>query len=206
MKDKNNNSSDWFFPAAFAEARYNKPIIVRDTDSALGRYSLKTKEIGIIDISRIHGQACDGLIIAYVETKAVLAKLFPDGVVDRTDLRVVAKNGPCWVDTVSMMTGARINFKTLRLDQSIGNGFIIQRISTGEAYDVHLQPGVFPAEQAALEKKIRDARAKGDPVSADDIDMDEKMAAALSLKMLSTPPDELLDIKPVADYRFSSND
>ena len=34
------------------------------------------------------------LIIAYVETKAVLAKLFPDGVVDRTDLRVVARTVP----------------------------------------------------------------------------------------------------------------
>ena len=25
LKDKINNSSDWFFPAAFAEAKYNKP-------------------------------------------------------------------------------------------------------------------------------------------------------------------------------------
>jgi len=62
-----------------------------------------------------------------------LERIFPDGVVDRTDLRAVSKNGPCWVDAVMFMTGARLNFQTLRIDNSVGDGFIIQRISTGEA-------------------------------------------------------------------------
>lgn len=202
---KSNNSSDWF-PASFAEAKYNKPINVRDTDGALGRYSIETKEIGVRDLSLIHGHACDGLVIVFVETKAVLNKLFPDGVVDRTDLRVVSKNGPCWVDTVAFMTGARINFKTLKLDKNIGNGFIIQRISTGEAYDVHLKPGVFPVDQTALEEKIRDSRSKDKAVSAKDIDTDEKMANTLILKLLNTAPEELLDIKPVKDFKFIPND
>ena len=203
---KTDNSPDWFYLASFAKAKYNKPIVVRDTDSALGRYCLETKEIGLKDLARIHGHACDGLVIAFVEIKAALNKLFPEGVVDRTDLRVVSKNGPCWVDTATMMTGARINFKTLKIDKAIGDGFIIQRISTGEAYDVHLKPGVFPADQAALEGKIRAARGKGDPVSAQDIDTVEKMADALSLKLPSTPPDKLLDLKKVESFQFSPND
>lgn len=199
------NSSDWFYSSELAKAKYNKPIIVRDTDSALGRYSQKTKEIGLKDLARIHGHACDGLVIAFVEIKAVLEKLFPDGVADRTDLRVVSKNGPCWVDAASLMTGARINFKTLRLDK-IGDGFIVQRISTGEAYDVHLKPGVFPEDQAALEGKIRKLRSEGKPVSAQDINTVEKMADALNLKLLTTPPDKLLDIKPLPDFKFAAND
>ncbi len=202
---KTDDSSDWFYSKAIAKAKYNKPIVVRDTDGALGRYSLKTKEIGLKDLARIHGHACDGLVIAFVEIKAVLEKLFPDGITDRTDLRVVSKNGPCWVDTVAMMTGARINFKTLRLDK-IGDGFIIQRISTGEAYDVHLKPGVFPEDQAALEGKIRKLRSEGKPVSAEDINTVEKMADALNLKLLTTPPDKLLDIKPLPDFKFAAND
>ena len=202
---KADNSSDWFYSEAIAKAKYNKPIIVRDTDGALGRYSLKTKEIGLKDLARIHGHACDGLVIAFVEIKAVLEKLFPDGITDRTDLRVVSKNGPCWVDTVAMMTGARINFKTLRLDK-IGDGFIIQRISTGEAYDVHLKPGVFPQDQAELEGKIRKLRSEGKPVTAEDINTVEKMADALNLKLLTTPPDQLLDIKPLPDFKFAAND
>ena len=85
--------------------------MLRDTDSTPGRYNLQTKEIGLKDIARIHGHMCDGLVIAFVEIKAVLSKVFPDGVVDRTDLQVVSKNGPCWADAAAFLTGARINFQ-----------------------------------------------------------------------------------------------
>lgn len=200
------NSPDWFFPVWAAEARFNKPIRVRDTDSALGRLALKTKDLGLKDVARTHGHLCDGLVIAWVELKAALEKLFPDGIVDRTDLRAVSKNGPCWVDTVAAMTGARINFQTLRIDASIGDGFIVQRISTGEAYEVRLKPSIFPDAQAALENHIRAQRAEGKPVSAADIEKVEAMANDLSKKLLNTPPGELLQITPKRDYRFRFND
>ena len=203
---KTNNSANWFFPEWAANAKYNTPINVLDTDSALGRYSLKTKEIGLKDIVLFHGHMCDGLVIAYVEIKEVLHKFFPNGTVDRTDLRAVSKNGPCWVDTVAYMTGARINFQTLRIDNITGDGFIIQRISTGEAYSVHLKPGVFPKDQAELEAKIRKLRAEGKPVTAEDINKVEKMGDALSLKLLTTAPADLLEIKPLQNYRFVPTD
>ncbi|MCX5811129.1 MAG: formylmethanofuran dehydrogenase subunit E family protein [Proteobacteria bacterium] len=193
---KPDNSPDWFYPSWAASAKYNTPITVLDTDSALGRYSLKTKAVGLKDVTRFHGHMCDGLFIAFVEIRAVLGKLFPNGTVDRTDLRAVSKNGPCWVDTVMYMTGARTNFQTLRIDSTIGDGFIIQKISTGETYSVHLKPGVFPTEQAELEGKIRKLRAEGKPVSAGDIDTVEAMADALSKKLLNTQSSELLEINP----------
>lgn len=203
---QSDNSADWFYSKEVAEAKYNTPIVVRDTDSALGRLNLQTKELSLKDLARIHGHACDGLVIAFVEIRAALAKLFPDGVVDRTDLRVVSKNGPCWVDAGAMLTGARINFKTLRIDKAIGDGFIVQRISTGEAYDVHLKPGVFPAEQAALEGKIRKLRAEGSQVTAEEINSVEKMANAFNVKLLTTPAEQLVDIKPLPDFTFSAID
>jgi len=199
-------TSEWFFPEWAAMAKYNQPIKVRDTDSALGRYSLKTKEVGLKDITRFHGHLCDGMVIAYVEIKDVLSKLFPDGIVDRTDLRAVSKNGPCWVDTVAYMTGARINFQTLRIDNSVGDGFIIQRISTGKTYSVHLKHGVFPKDQAENEAKIRKLRADGKPVTAEDINKVEKMADDLSTKLLNTHPDEVLEIKQLENYRFVPTD
>ncbi|MGD9128176.1 MAG: formylmethanofuran dehydrogenase subunit E family protein [Planctomycetia bacterium] len=192
----------WYYPDWMAEAKYNAPIRVLDTDSALGRYSLKDKTIGIRDIVQFHGHPCDGLVIAYVEIGEVLKRLFPDGVIDRTDLRVVSKNGPCWVDTAAMMTGARINFGTLSIDPAIGDGFIIQKISTGETYQVHLKDGIFPKEQAELEKEIRSLRAEGKPVTPAQIDQVEKMADDLSKKLLNTPPEELLDIEKMDDYEF----
>jgi formylmethanofuran dehydrogenase subunit E len=195
-------TSDWFFPEWAGTAKYNQSIKVRDTDSALGRYSLKTKEVGLKDIALFHGHLCDGMVIAYVEIKQILSKLFPDGIVDRTDLRVVSKNGPCWIDTVAYMTGSRINFQTLRVDNSVGDGFIIQRISTGETYSVHLKPGVFPKDQAEKEAKIRQLRADGKPVTAEDINDVEKMADDLSAKLLNTHPEEVLEIRKLANYRF----
>lgn len=195
-------SPDWFYPAWAAKAPNARPIRVRDTDSALGRYSLRTKEIGLKDLARMHGHLCDGLVIAFVEIKAVLERLFPEGVVDRTDLRAVSKNGPCWVDAVAWMTGARINFQTLRIDNSVGDGFIIQKISTGEAYQVSLKPGVFPAQQARLESEIRNARAQGKAVGAAQIDEFERLADQLSLRLLSTPLAALVDVRALPNYRF----
>jgi formylmethanofuran dehydrogenase subunit E len=118
----------------------------------------------------------------------------------------VSKNGPCWVDAVALMTGARINFKTLRIDNSIGNGFVIQRISTGEAYDVRLKDGVFPAELAALEKKIRRTRAQGKPVTAEVIDRVERIHNELIKKLLTTDPAELVIVRQLDDYRFDFSD
>ena len=47
----------------------------------------------------------------------------------------------------SVFDRREINFKTLRIDACIAGEFIIQRISTGEAYHVHLKPGVFPDDE-----------------------------------------------------------
>ena len=199
---RTDNTPDWFYPAWTEQAKYNQPIRVRDTDSALGRYSLKTKEIGLKDLARMHGHLCDGLVISFVEIKAVLQRLFPEGVIDRTDLRAVSKNGPCWVDAIAFMTGARINFQTLRIDNSVGDGFIIQKISTGETYQVSLKPGVFPAKQAELEAHIRASRAQGKPVTAAEINELERQADQLSRKMLTMPPSELLDVRQLPNYRF----
>jgi formylmethanofuran dehydrogenase subunit E len=203
---KKDNSSDWFYPSWAYEAKYNKPITVRDTDSALGRYSLKTKEIGLKDLALFHGHMCDGLVIAFVEIKEALQRLFPDGVVDRTDIQAVSKNGPCWVDAVMMMTGARVNFRTLRIDNSIGDGFIIQRISTGEAYEVRLKQGVFPEDQAVLEKKIRKLRSEDKAVPAADIDRVEEMADALNRKLLTKAPNQLLTVTMKPGYKFTFSD
>lgn len=194
--------SSWYYPNWAANAKYNQPIKVMDTESALGRYTRNTKEISLKNLALIHGHLCDGLVISYIEIKAVLNKLFPDGIIDRTDLRAVSKNGPCWVDAAAMMTGARINFGTLSINKAVGDGFIIQKISTGEAYSTHLKPGIFPKEQADLEAKIRKLRAEGKNVSSQDIDKVEKMANDLSRILLNSAPDKILEIKALPDYKY----
>lgn len=122
------------------------------------------------------------------------------------NLQAVSKNGPCWVDTITLMTGARINFKTLRIDKSIGNGFVIQRISTGDAYAVHLREGIFPSALASLEAKIRHTRAQRELVLAGDIDVVERMHLDLIKELLATAPDELLKITHLEGYVFTFSD
>jgi len=175
---------------------------VRDTDSALGRLSLQAKPITLKDLARLHGHACDGLVISWIELHAALKELFPQGVVDRTDLRVLSKNGPCWVDAAAWMTGARVNHGTLVLDNTVGNGFILEQVSTGHAIRVGLRPGVFPAELADRERSIRARRAQGEEVRPEEIDSAEALASSLSRSMLNTPPDQAVEMERLRDFTF----
>ena len=73
------DAPDWFYPEWASTAPGGRAILVLDTDSALGRYSLEPKAIGLKDLARIHGHLCDGLVISFVEIKAVLDRLFSTG-------------------------------------------------------------------------------------------------------------------------------
>lgn len=191
-----------FYPQWAAAARYLRPLMVVDTDSALGRRNLHPKLLQLKDMARMHGHLCDGLVTAWVELETALRELFPDGIVDRTDVRVLSKNGPCWVDAAAWMTGARINQGTLSLDNSVGDGFIVQRISTGQAVRVSLRPGFYPAETAALERQIRSERARGETVSATEIDRFESEANAYSRRLLNTPPQQAVELQHLTHYSF----
>lgn len=191
-----------YFPLWAKFSKNNTPMIVLDTNSSLGRYSNYTKQLRLEDLVKIHGHLCDGLVISYIELKEVLKKLFPSGIIDRTDLRVVSKNGPCWVDAATMMTGARINFGTLSIDKSVGNGFIVQKISTGETYQVKLKEGVFPDELSKLEKKIKSEAKAGKMVSDSDIKTLEALADKLSKKILNVNSHEIIEIKKLDNFKF----
>ena len=197
--------SESYFPLWAKYSKNNTPIHVLDTNSSLGRYSPYTKALGLKDLALIHGHLCDGIVISFVELKEVLKKLFPNGIVDRTDLRVVSKNGPCWVDAASMITGARINFGTLSIDKSVGNGFIVQKISTNETYQVKLKDGVFPTNLAELEVKIKAKRKVGKKVSDKDIKRLETLAAQFSKRLLEIEPSKILEIRELKDYKFKQN-
>lgn len=191
-----------FYPPWAVTARYNRPLLALDTESALGRLDPQPKALTLKDLARVHGHLCDGLVISWMELGQALRQLFPQGVVDRTDLRVVSKNGPCWVDAAAWMTGARVNHGTLVLDNGVGDGFIVQRISTGEAVQVRLRLGVFPAELAALERSIRKRRAGGQRVESAEIDRFEALAADFSRRLLNTPPPEAIEVLRLREFAF----
>ena len=196
------NVDDAFYEKVVKTAPNAKPIWVKDTDSAMGRYNLYAKKLDIKTLARTHGHLCDGLVLAYVELSALLPKLFSDGIVDRTDLRVVAKNSPCLVDTSALMTGARINHKTLSLDNSLGGSFIVQRISTKEAYRVSLKDKIFLKALRKQEKEIKAKIASRKTVTKEDIDKVEELAFKAMKHMLNTDPKILVKIEKLKEYTF----
>jgi formylmethanofuran dehydrogenase subunit E len=202
---KQRTEEEVFYPAWVARAHYLQPLAVVDTDSALGRRNLHPKRITLKDMARMHGHLCDGLVTAWVELGAALRDLFPNGIVDRTDVRTVSKNAPCWADAGAWMTGARVNQGTLVLDNSVGDGFIVQRISTGEAVRVSLWPGVYPAELAALEQSIRSSRARGEAVATSEIDRFEDEANGYSRRLLNTPPEQAVTLERLTTYDFPNH-
>lgn len=197
------NIDDQFYKDVVQKAPNAKPVLVKDTDSAMGRYNLHAKKLDIHTLARAHGHLCDGLVLAYVELSNTLPKLFKDGVVDRTDLRIVAKNSPCLVDTSGLMSGARINHKTLSLDNRLGGSFIVQRISTGETYKVSLADSSFLKPLKAQEARIKAKRAKGQKVTAADIDKVEALAFEAMKTMLYADPNKLLKITKLPNYKYT---
>ena len=184
------------------EAPNAKPIQVRDTDSAMGRYNLHPKEITLWTLVKAHGHLCDGLVLSFVELSALFEEMFPEGIVDRTDLRVVAKNSPCLVDTSAMMSGARINHRTLSLDNSLGGSFIVQQISTRKAYKVSLRDKKFLHALKVKEAEIREKNKRGEKVTTKDIDVVEALADDVIKHLLTYDIKSLVKVTPLKNYSF----
>jgi formylmethanofuran dehydrogenase subunit E len=148
-------AAEWYYFDWLADAPQAPRFRVLDTESSLGPYAEQDKVITLKDLVKMHGHACDGLVTAACALKVGLDALYPDGVVDRTDTGCITKNSPCYGDVGAYLTGGRIRFGTQKIDPTLGDVFVLYRFSTGQAVRVSLKHGVFPAELASLETKIR---------------------------------------------------
>lgn len=128
---------------------------VLDTESALGPYAEHAKTIALGDLVRMHGHACDGLVVAAAAMSVGLTELYPNGVIDRTDTGCISNNSPCFGDVAAYLTGGRIRFGTQKIDPDRGMSFLVYRFTTGEAVQVDLRDGVFPPDLRRLEAKLR---------------------------------------------------
>ncbi len=127
---------------------------VLDTRSAQGRLDQRVKTVTVADLVLAHGHACDGLLRGVWAMRALADVAFGDAPIDRSDLLVVSKNSPCLGDVAAYLTGGRARFGTHRLDDSLGVGFQLQRLSSREAWEVREEPGFFPANIVAWEADL----------------------------------------------------
>ena len=146
----------------------NLPVFtVLDTESSHGRYSQSTKEIIFDDLVKFHGHACDGLFRGTYALSVAFKILFPNGVIDRTDLRAISRNSPCLGDAASYLTGARVRFGTQDVLGDPGVWYILHKISTGESIEVTEDHGFFPAEIANAEASLISATREELPEKLD---------------------------------------
>jgi len=145
---------DWYWPEWAAHSTRLPTFQVRDTESSHGRYAAGVKTITVKDLVKFHGHACDGLFRGAVALSRGLAELFPDGVIDRTDLRVLSRNSLCLGDVAAYLTGGRIRFNTQDVRDIPGVWFVIQRISSGEAVRVTERTGVYPETLVQMETRL----------------------------------------------------
>ena len=175
------------------------PIIkVNDTDFSKGRLGLK-HEINLEDLEKFHGHLCDGLVVGFLGIKEGLDVLYPEGVTDRTNTRIVSKSSPCLTDVAIYITGGRYQFNSFYVDNTIENGFyILQRIDNGLTVLVMLNEGVKPVEIDQL-----GAQAVKGELPACDIDKLKSLEDRFSEWLLSTNPKDNFTVNNLVGFEWN---
>jgi formylmethanofuran dehydrogenase subunit E len=183
------DAPDWYYPAWLAEAPHAPRFAVRDTVNKYGRYAHETKTITLKDLIKFHGHFCGGLVEGAMALKVAFDRLFPDGVVDRTDLRIASSNSACGGDVAAYLTGARARFGSHLIDPALKESdFVVQRVSSGRSVRVVINAATYPTDVRTQMKKIESGRFE--PA---DIDLFQDLQWAYAKKLVSRPATESVD-------------
>jgi formylmethanofuran dehydrogenase subunit E len=190
------SGSHWYVPVWLEDAGLPSFAVI-DTRSAQGRIDRRPKTVTVADLVLFHGHACDGLLRGVWAMRALADVALGDRPFDRSDLMVVSKNSPCLGDVAAYLTGGRARFGTHRLDAALGVGYIVERISTGETWEVREEPDFFPALIAAWEAAL-----------LGDVDEDAKreLLAVHEAAQWDWVRNTLLSSQPVDRYRVQQLD
>ena len=144
-----------YYPQWLAEAPQAPRFQVRDTVNKYGRYARETKTVTLEDLIKFHGHFCGGLVESAGALRVLFDRLFPDGVIDRTDLRVASNNSACGGDVVAYLSGARTRFGSHLIDTALKESvFVVQRLSSGQTLKVRVNPAVYPTTVREQMRKI----------------------------------------------------
>ena len=174
----------------------NPSMKVIDTDFSKGRLQ-NVQIITLNDAAKLHGHLCDGLVVGFLGLKETLYKLYPDSIIDRTNTRIVSKSSPCLTDVAIYLTGARYQYNTFYVSDSINYLFIVQRIDNEKTYGVKLKSGLKPAAIDSLGRLA----TKGE-LDACGIDSLRKLESEFSSFLLSKNPQDLFIIEEIKNYKW----
>jgi len=171
---------------------------VRDTENKYGRYAKQTKTITVKDLIKFHGHFCGGLVESASSLRIAFDTLFPDKIIDRTDLRIVSNNSACGGDVAAYLTGTRSRFGSHTIDNTLTESeFYIGKVSTGKTVHVKLNPEVYPKEVKTQMKKIESGKFE-----PGDIDLFQELQWAYAKRMINRPLKESFIVEEVRDYKW----
>lgn len=190
--------AEWFFPAWLGTSLHAPSFMVRDTTSKYGRYASKAKIITLKDLIKYHGHFCGGLVESAGALRLAFDRLFPDGVIDRTDLRIVSNNSACGGDVAAYLTGARLRFASHHIDNALKESeFIIQKVSTGETVRVRVRPEAYPTEVRTQMKKIESGR-----FTPQDLDLFQDLQWNYARRLVNRPLQDSFTIETLENFRW----
>jgi formylmethanofuran dehydrogenase subunit E len=185
-----------YYPQWLAEAPQAPRFQVRDTANKYGRYARATKTVTLEDLIKFHGHFCGGLVESAGALRVLFDRLFPDGVIDRTDLRVASNNSACGSDVVSYLSGARTRFGSHTIDSALKESvFVVQRLSSGQTLKVRVNPAVYPT---AVREQMRKIEAGG--FESADIDLFQTLQWDYARRLTSRPLSESFIVEDATDY------
>lgn len=192
--------SEWYFPEWLATSPHAPSFEVRDTENKYGRYTKQTKTITLKDLIKFHGHFCGGLVESAASLRVALDMLFPDDIVDRTDLRIVSNNSACGGDAAAYLTGARTRFNSHVIDNSLTESeFYVLQVSTGKTIHVKLNPAVYPKEVKTQMKKI-----ESEKFEPNDINIFQELQWAYAKRMVNKPLKKSFIVEEVKGYKCTS--
>lgn len=192
------DAPDGYYPQWLAEAPYAPVFKVRDTVNKYGRYTAETKTITVKDLIKFHGHFCGGLVEGATALKVAFDRLFPDGIVDRTDLVIASNNSACGGDIAAYLTGARTRFGSHRIDLKLRESdFVVKRVSTGKSVRVVINAATYPHDVRTQMKKIESGTFE--PA---DIDLFQDLQWDYAKKLVTRPTIESVDVTDNPAYTW----
>ena len=157
-----------------------------------------TKTITIKDLIKYHGHFCGGLVESAGALRVAFDLLFTDGIVDRTDLRIVSNNSACGGDVAAYLTGARLRFASHQIDNTLTESeFFVQKVSTGKTVHVKLNPAVYPVEVKTQMKKIESGKYE-----PQDIDLFQERQWAYARRLINRPLKDSFIVEEVREFKW----
>ena len=170
---------------------------VNDTDFSKGRLG-NIQNIDLDDLVKFHGHLCDGLVVGHLALQMAMNELYPDGIIDRTNTRIVSKASPCLTDAAIYTTGGRYQFNTFYISNDMDELFTVQRMDTQRAVAVKMIKGLKPAKIDQL-----GALAIKGELTACDLDKLKGMEDDFTELLLSTDSIDNFTLTEVTDFKWS---